>query len=216
MRERSLCAGIMVCMLLMGLAYEGWAGARGVTRESVRARGHAVRESAQMRWNSLSPDQQQFMRERARQAAGKAKTTGEEYWNSLSPEEQQKALEQAREAAAKGKQKWQSIPESSQEGTTSQTSSSSASTESVSSGVTRSQLKATGQEAKEGAMVRWNSLSPEEQAYMKERARAIGVKAKNEGEEYWNSLSPEEQKAALERARQAASKGASKFKTIPQ
>ena len=84
---------------------------RNPTKSGIKATGQAKKESGMARWNSLSPEQQEYMKQRARAAASKAKASGEEYWNSLSPDEQQEALVRAKAAMKKGRKRWQSLPE---------------------------------------------------------------------------------------------------------
>ena len=84
---------------------------RSPTKSGIKATGQAKKESGMARWNSLSPEQQEYMKQRARAAGSKAKASGEEYWNSLSPDEQQEALVRAKAAMKKGRKRWQSLPE---------------------------------------------------------------------------------------------------------
>ncbi len=204
---------VVLGVSLIGLSHGTVAQGADPTKESIRARGQMIRQKGQMRWNSLTPEEQQRIREQAKQATANAKAKGKAYWDSLTPEEQQEALQRARAGAAKARQKWESIPESSGTASTSETSTTPGNR---GPGVTRSQLKQTGQAIKEAGATRWESLTPEEQAYMKERASELRAQGKTSGQEWWNSLTPEEQQEALKRAREAAAKGAAKFKTLPQ
>lgn len=65
-------------------------------------------------------------------------------------------------------------------------------------GLSQTEIKEKGKAAHERAKVRWESLSPEEQAYVAEKGKERAAQAKMTTEQYWNSLSEEEQQRLLE------------------
>lgn len=65
-------------------------------------------------------------------------------------------------------------------------------------GLSQTEIKEKGQAAHEKAKVRWESLTPEEQAYVAEKGKERAAQAKMTAQDYWNSLSPEEQQRLLE------------------
>lgn len=65
-------------------------------------------------------------------------------------------------------------------------------------GLSQTEIKEKGQAAHEKAKVRWESLSPEQQAYVAEKGKERAAQAKMTAEQYWNSLSGEEQQRLLE------------------
>ena len=81
------------------------------SKSKIKARGTAVKERAVTRWNALSPDQQEYLEEIAKERATKAKMTGEEYWNSRSQEEQDELKNMAKDRAEKARKRWQDLPE---------------------------------------------------------------------------------------------------------
>lgn len=83
----------------------------GLTQSQIKERGRAVQQKAIMRWDSLSTEQQEHIREVTKERAGQAKMTSEEYWNSLSEEEQQNLVEGKDKVVEKSKQRWQNKPE---------------------------------------------------------------------------------------------------------
>uniref|UniRef100_A0A832A8C7 DUF3106 domain-containing protein n=1 Tax=Desulfacinum infernum TaxID=35837 RepID=A0A832A8C7_9BACT len=65
-------------------------------------------------------------------------------------------------------------------------------------GLSQTEIKEKGQAAHEKGKMRWESLSPEEQAYVAEKGKERAAQAKMTAEQYWNSLSAEEQQKLLE------------------
>jgi predicted Fe-S protein YdhL (DUF1289 family) len=105
----------------------------------------AVKEKAQMKWESLTPEQQEAVMKNFNADLEKAK----EKWATLSPEQQQKAINQAKSAAAKGKMKWEALtPEQ------------------------RDAMKAQWGADAAKSKAKWQALTPEEQQKMIADAKA--------------------------------------------
>jgi len=84
---------------------------RNPTKSGIKAKARKAGENGLARWESLSPEQQQYVKEEAKVRGKEAAITGEEYWNSLSVEEQQQTIERSKEGIGKARKKWQSLPE---------------------------------------------------------------------------------------------------------
>jgi len=82
-----------------------------VTKSGIKERARTATEEGLTRWKSLSPEQQEYLKEEAKVRGKEAKVTGEEYWNSLSAEEQQQFIEHSKEGFKKGRKWWQNLPE---------------------------------------------------------------------------------------------------------
>jgi len=110
-----VCSTVLVLMLSEGLAdfsnSYAWEKERQPTKSGIRTKSKAATETGVAKWESLSPEQQEYLKEEGKVRGKKAMMTGKEYWNSLSEEEQQQAIARAREGAQKGRRKWQSLPE---------------------------------------------------------------------------------------------------------
>lgn len=65
-------------------------------------------------------------------------------------------------------------------------------------GLSQTEIKEKGKAAHEKGKLRWESLSPDEQAYVAEKGKERAARAKMTAEQYWNSLSEEEQQRLLE------------------
>ena len=81
------------------------------TKSGIKATGMAIIEKALIKWESFSPEEQAYFKEKFREKAAYAKMNAEEYWNSLSAEEQQEAIARARQSAEAAHERWQSLPE---------------------------------------------------------------------------------------------------------
>lgn len=81
------------------------------TKSGIKEKAKAAKEKQTARWENLSPEQREYLKEEAGVRAKKTKMTAEEYWNSLSPEEQQEAAERSKEGLRKGRKRWQKLPE---------------------------------------------------------------------------------------------------------
>lgn len=109
------CSTVLVFMLSAGLAdfsnSYAWEKKQQPTKSGIKAKGRAATEKGVAKWESLSPEQQEYLKEEGKVRGKKAMMTGKEYWNSLSEEEQQQAIARSREGVKKGRRKWQSLPE---------------------------------------------------------------------------------------------------------
>jgi len=110
-----VCAIALLFLFAAGLAVfsnsYAWEKKRQPTKSGVKAKARGAAEKGVTKWESLSPEQQEYFKKEARVRGKRAKITGEEYWNSLSAEEQQQAVGRFREGAKKGRKKWQDLPE---------------------------------------------------------------------------------------------------------
>ena len=88
-----------------------WERRRKATKSGVKESGKAAAEKQVAEWESLSPEEQEYFKEKAKQSTKKAKATGEEYWNSLSADEQQEAIARSKEGAGKVRKRWRELPE---------------------------------------------------------------------------------------------------------
>jgi hypothetical protein len=88
-----------------------WDKKRNPTQSGIKERGKAAKQRQLARWESLSPEQQEYIKEESKVHGKAATMTAEEYWNSLSPEEQQDAIARTEEGVEKGRRKWRSLPE---------------------------------------------------------------------------------------------------------
>ncbi len=104
---RCFVLAMALAVFVAGSACEALAQRKNPTKQSIKAHGQSAAQAARTRWQSLSPEQQQLMRQKSSEAVGNAKS----YWNSLSPEEQQEALDKAKQRGLKARQRWESIPE---------------------------------------------------------------------------------------------------------
>jgi acyl-CoA reductase-like NAD-dependent aldehyde dehydrogenase len=77
------------------------------TQTEIKERGKQAAKQAQVKWESLTPEQQQKLEERWHADAQKAK----EKWDSMTPEQQQQAIAQGKAAAQRVRKKWQQLPE---------------------------------------------------------------------------------------------------------
>jgi hypothetical protein len=119
--------------------------AEKTTPEQRHERRGAAKEKAQMKWESLTPEQQESVMKTFNTDLDKAK----EKWATLSPEQQQKAINQGKAAAAKGKMKWESLtPEQ------------------------REAMKAQWGSDAAKSKAKWQALTPEEQQKMIADAKA--------------------------------------------
>lgn len=112
---RSFVIGIMFSFLLtigLGGFTDSYARDKRLnpTQSNIKNRGTTTRERAGARWNSLTPEEQDYFEQKASAKAGEAKMTGEEYWNSLSDDEKEAAVARSRERAKKGRKRWQNLP----------------------------------------------------------------------------------------------------------
>jgi hypothetical protein len=112
----NIMAAVIVFLLTINLGYftpvhaESRFSRPGRTQSELKEKGKTGKQKALIRWESLSPAQQEQMSEVAKKRAGQAKMTSEEYWNSLSAEEQQELIEGKDTVIKKGKQRWRDKP----------------------------------------------------------------------------------------------------------
>jgi hypothetical protein len=110
-----VCSTVLVFMLSAGFAdfsnSYAWEKKRQPTKSGIRTKSQAAAETGVAKWESLSPDEQEYIKQEARARGKKAAITGKEYWDTLSEEEQQQAIARSREGVQKGRRKWQSLPE---------------------------------------------------------------------------------------------------------
>lgn len=83
----------------------------GLSQSELKAKGQMGHEKARVRWESLSPEQQDRMRQVAKQRQQQANQTAQEYWDSLTPEEQQRLLAGKDRVAQRAKARWQAKPQ---------------------------------------------------------------------------------------------------------
>jgi hypothetical protein len=81
------------------------------TQSGIKDRGQAAKERQVARWESLTPEQQEYLKEEAKVTTKDAAITGQEYWDSLSAEEQRQAIDRSKEGVEKGRRRWRSLPE---------------------------------------------------------------------------------------------------------
>ncbi len=65
-------------------------------------------------------------------------------------------------------------------------------------GLSQTEIKEKGHAGQQKAKARWESLTPEEQAYVAEKGKQRAAQANMTAQEYWNSLSAEEQERLME------------------
>ncbi len=82
----------------------------GLSQSELKAKGQMGHEKARIRWDSLTPEQQEHMRQVGKQRQQQANQTAEEFWNSLSPEEQQNLLAGKDRVVERAKARWQAKP----------------------------------------------------------------------------------------------------------
>lgn len=83
----------------------------GLSQSELKAKGQMGHEKARVRWESLSPEQQEYMRQVAKQRQQQANQTAQEYWDSLTPEEQEKLLAGKNRVVQRAKTRWQAKPQ---------------------------------------------------------------------------------------------------------
>ncbi len=66
-----------------------------------------VKEKTQETWESMSPEQQQQLKERGHEAM----ETGKERYEAMTPEKQQRTKQKAKTGAARAKRAWKQLPE---------------------------------------------------------------------------------------------------------
>lgn len=97
-------------LVLGGLGLAGSALAQQPTQTELKAKAKAKVQAgqvkAQMKWDSLTPDQQEQLRTTWKADADKAKAT----WDAMTPEQQQQHIAKAQAGGAKAKAAWQSLP----------------------------------------------------------------------------------------------------------
>lgn len=83
-------------------------------------------------------------------------------------------------------------------------------------GLSQSELKERGIQAHENARIRWDSLTPEQQAHMREVGKQRQQQANQTAEEFWNSLTPEEQQNLLAGKDRVKQRAKSRWQAKPQ
>lgn len=83
-------------------------------------------------------------------------------------------------------------------------------------GLTQSEIKDKGHEAQQKAKTRWESLTPEEQAYVAEKGKQRAAQANMTAQEYWNSLSAEEQQRLMEGKEWVTERARDRWRKKPQ
>ena len=110
-RRRSLVtlAGLASGFLVSaGLGLPGSVSAQSgsPTKSGVKAKSKAAAKKGQMKWESLTPEQQEQAKTKLQAGAEKAN----EKWNSLTPEQQQEMIGKGQAGAQRARKKWQSLP----------------------------------------------------------------------------------------------------------
>lgn len=83
-------------------------------------------------------------------------------------------------------------------------------------GLSQSELKQKGVQAHEKARIRWDSLTPEQQAHMRDVAKQRQQQAHQTAEEFWNSLTPEEQERFVAGKERVTQRAKSRWQAKPQ
>ncbi len=83
-------------------------------------------------------------------------------------------------------------------------------------GLSQSELKQKGLQAHEKARMRWDSLTPDQQAHMREVAKNRQQQAHQTAEEFWNSLTPEEQQRYIEGKDRVTQRAKARWQAKPQ
>ncbi len=77
------------------------------TQTEIKQKGRQGAQKAVVKWDSLSPEQQQQLQDRWKMTAEQAQAK----WNSMPPEQQQQAMAKGKSAAQRAQKKWQSLPQ---------------------------------------------------------------------------------------------------------
>uniref|UniRef100_A0A832A8M7 Uncharacterized protein n=1 Tax=Desulfacinum infernum TaxID=35837 RepID=A0A832A8M7_9BACT len=83
-------------------------------------------------------------------------------------------------------------------------------------GLSQSELKAKGQMGHEKAQMRWENLSPEQQAHIRTVGKQRAQQANQTAEEFWNSLTPEEQQNLLAGKERVTTRAKTRWQNKPQ
>ncbi|OGL15282.1 MAG: hypothetical protein A3F92_14355 [Candidatus Rokubacteria bacterium RIFCSPLOWO2_12_FULL_71_22] len=99
-------AGLVGGFVAGGSLGAGSVSAQSPTQTEIKAKGRAAVEKGQVKWESLTPEQQEAMKTRAKGDMQKAQAQ----WQSMTPEQQQEMLSAGKAAAQRGRKKWQALP----------------------------------------------------------------------------------------------------------
>jgi hypothetical protein len=76
------------------------------TQTELKAKGKAAEQKAHMKWESLTPDQQEHVKTTWKADAEKSQAK----WDSMTSEQQQQFVAKAKAGGKKTRDKWQSLP----------------------------------------------------------------------------------------------------------
>lgn len=80
---------------------------RQPTKSGIKARARAGAKRAHLKWDSLTPEQQEHLKQDFKATADKA----QEKWDSMTAEQQQRFIAKARKGSAKTRAWWKTLPE---------------------------------------------------------------------------------------------------------
>ena len=98
--------GLVSTFLVLGTLGLAGSALAQPTQTGIKAKAKAEGVKAQMKWDSLTPDQQEQMRTSWKAGAAKAKTR----WDGMTPDQQQKYIAKAKAGGKKTADVWQSLP----------------------------------------------------------------------------------------------------------
>ncbi len=105
-------AGVVSTVLVLGgLGLAGSALAQPQTKQQptqteIKAKGKAAAKKAHIKYESLTPEQQEHVKATLKADAAKAQAK----WDAMTPDQQQKFIAKAKAEGKKVAEKWQSLP----------------------------------------------------------------------------------------------------------
>ena len=97
---------ITMAGLIGGFLAAGTASAQGPTQSGIKSKARGAMEQGKVKWESLTPEQQEAMKARAKGDVQKA----QEQWQSMTPEQQQEVIAAGKATGQRARKKYQSLP----------------------------------------------------------------------------------------------------------